>query len=128
MKKPNVFIADDEESLRRCLEIYLRREYPSIEVITFKDGDQLNSALQQYQENNTQYTQKKDVVITDYHMPGMCVENIIEKYHQTFYFVLCTSDYARGREISERYDILFIEKPFSLSQIKSTLDSFLDDQ
>jgi CheY-like chemotaxis protein len=115
-----ILIVDDDVSIRRVLEVKLRRH--GFEVITGKDGLEALDLIRDL---------KPDVVITDLNMPAvdgetLCrITNPLKKERNFLTIVLTGSVSPQGRKwLAEMENTQFVEKPFSPSRLAASLQLY----
>ena len=116
-----VLVIDDNEFSRLVAKLMLEKLNCEVET-----ADAAEAALKITQNSNF------SVVLIDYHMPGMngveCVRQIRQqatKVSTRPYIIAATSDYGEEvvRQFQEAGVDAFIDKPFSINQLKDVLSA-----
>ena len=114
-----ILIADDEESIRTLLKRVLKNRCEK--VITAKDGYE---ALQQYQFAKDII----DLVITDYNMPTMNGQQLIQEIRQTQTrhtpIILITANTLTSQQAQNINADEILTKPFQLSTLYQTIKKY----
>ena len=120
MKKPSVFVVDDEVQICALLTRIMQRE--GYTVRSFTSGEEAAEAFS---------TDHPDVLITDLMMPGMSGLELVRKARQVLPSIgtILTTGYA---SMDNLVDALrsgvddFVTKPFSVADIRSVVARVLD--
>lgn len=119
----NILLVDDDQNLVTTLSYGLRKAMgEAVSVAICFSGSEALSILA---------TQRFDVVITDFHMPGISgleLLNKISQDHREMILVLIT---AFGTDVLEeevhRFGIGYIAKPFEPSHLVQIIDGLIQD-
>ena len=119
-KKNRVLVVDDEDALRDLLSAELKRV--GYEVTSAGDGIEAIPLIQQY---------KFDAVLLDISMPntgGIEVLKFIQQNSPTTKAIMLTgfADLKHAMESKQFGASDFITKPFSISDVKATLEKVLN--
>ncbi len=117
-----VLIIDDQDTLTWSLSRSLFKEDPSFSVLRASDG---NEALRILREHEGKFS----LVISDLQMPGMggleLLQIIKEEFPATRVIIMTSGDSQRLRNHVHRMGSWYVEKPFSLEQIRGLVDEAL---
>jgi two-component system response regulator PilR (NtrC family) len=112
-----ILVVDDEQSIRKMLEIYLKRE--GYDVTCASDG-----------ETALSYCAKKsyDVVVADIKMPKMDGINLLKRVKDIspdtiFIMISAFASYDTAKESMEDDAYDYITKPFNVEEIKRKIDA-----
>ncbi len=119
-----VLVIDDAAHIRRVIELKLKKR--GYQVTLAKNGEEGLHLIQ---------TLQPDVVITDIMMPKMDGKTLCERTNEIkkirpFLTIVMTARISPTERhwIEQMQDTVFIEKPFSLSTILSSIEQYLVKQ
>ena len=119
-----ILVVDDAAHIRRVIELKLKKQ--SYQVTLAKNGEDGLNLIQ---------TLQPDVVITDIMMPKMDGKTLCERTNELkkmrpFLTIVMTARISPTERdwIEQMQDTMFIEKPFSLSAILSSIEQYLVKQ
>ena len=115
-----VLVVDDAAHIRRVIELKLKKQ--GYQVTLAKNGEDGLSLIQ---------TLQPDVVITDIMMPKMDGKTLCERTNELKKirpFLTARISPTERDWIEQMQDTMFIEKPFSLSTILSSIEQYLVKQ
>ena len=119
-----VLVVDDAAHIRRVIELKLKKQ--GYQVTLAKNGEDGLNLIQ---------TLQPDVVITDIMMPKMDGKTLCERTNELkkmrpFLTIVMTARISPTERdwIEQMQDTMFIEKPFSLSAILSSIEQYLVKQ
>ena len=119
-----VLVVDDAAHIRRVIELKLKKR--GYQVTLAKNGEDGLNLIQ---------TLQPDVVITDIMMPKMDGKTLCERTNELkkirpFLTIVMTARISPTERdwIEQMQDTMFIEKPFSLSTILSSIEQYLVKQ
>jgi CheY-like chemotaxis protein len=117
-------VVDDAAHIRRVIELKLKKQ--GYQVTLAKNGEDGLNLIQ---------TLQPDVVITDIMMPKMDGKTLCERTNELkkmrpFLTIVMTARISPTERdwIEQMQDTMFIEKPFSLSAILSSIEQYLVKQ
>lgn len=108
-----IMVVDDEEDIRETVAILLEKH--NYKVITAFNGDDCLNKLS---------NQKVDLVLMDIMMPGTPVKEVVQKIKNTkvaYLSVLRVSEADKDNLRKPKNVVGFIEKPFNIGQLVSTV-------
>ena len=119
-----VLVVDDAAHIRRVIELKLKKR--GYQVTLAKNGEDGLNLIQ---------TLQPDVVITDIMMPKLDGKTLCERTNELkkirpFLTIVMTARISPTERdwIEQMQDTMFIEKPFSLSTILSSIEQYLVKQ
>ena len=119
-----ILVVDDAAHIRRVIELKLKKQ--GYEVTLAQNGEDGLNLIQ---------TLQPDVVITDIMMPKMDGKTLCERTNELkkirpFLTIVMTARISPTERdwIEQMQDTMFIEKPFSLSTILSSIEQYLVKQ
>ena len=117
--KPRILVVDDEESIRECLNIMLKKE--GYEVTCVEDGQKADEILKK---------KSFEMVISDLQMPhitGMELLKIVKENYPNTLFMLITAFGTTETAVEAMkmgaYD--YITKPFKLDEVRINIANAL---
>lgn len=114
MRKIKAVIADDEEQIRRHLELHLQRMWPDLDICAgAANGIEALEAINKHHP---------DVAFLDIKMPGMSGMQVAAKVRTTCHVVFITAYDHYAIEAFENAAIDFLLKPVTDDRLKQTVD------
>jgi response regulator RpfG family c-di-GMP phosphodiesterase len=116
-----ILIVDDEDDVLKSLKKGLENICGTYEIKTAKDGNKCLNILNE---------EIPDLILLDLLMPNMNgweVWNILKeniKWRDIPIFIITAVDDPEFKKNAEDLDIVYIEKPFSMTEIKNKIDNY----
>ena len=123
MSKHKIMIIEDEKDLANIIELGLQRKLPMpFDLLKF---DNAEAAFASFNES------KYDLIITDFHLPGMDGFDFINKIREfdKKIPIIFDSGFFTELEIANHADsfenVIFIDKPFSITKLANEVKLIL---
>jgi DNA-binding response OmpR family regulator len=118
-----ILIVDDEDDVLKSLKKGLENICETYDIKTAKDGKKCLNILNE---------ETPDLILLDLLMPNMNgfeVWNILKeniKWRDIPIFIITAVDDPEFKKNAQDLDIVYIEKPFSITEIKNKIDNYFE--